>query len=478
MSSIRTKLVLGTAVGTTAVLLLCGLGLYVLIGRTLWAEFDEALATRARALTALAEQDGDRVDFELTELSLPQFEPSEHPEYYQLWQGDGAALARSPSLGSADLEPAHTGSRAPVFQMVTLPSGRPGRTVSLTFLPRQDRVPGAEVTPLEVTLVLGREVASVHATLGQVRAILLAVGVVAVLLSAGVLALIVHRGMRPLGRLSREIAQVGAQELSTRISAEGVPTEMRPVVERLNELLARLEAAFRREQRFTGDVAHELRTPIAGLRAKLELALAQVRDPEAYQNTLRACLEIDLHMQSVVQNLLCLARADAGQLELQRTEVDLAALIRECQTPLEQAARDRRIKIDWRLAEIGVVETDKNAVQLIVQNLLDNAATYVDDGGQVVVSLASENGDVVFNTRNTGSTLAEGEARRVFERFWRADSSHRNARGSHCGLGLPLCQAVSARLGGSLEVTTSPTTGVFEVTFRLPAADANDHRPE
>ena len=98
--------------------------------------------------------------------------------------------------------------------------------------------------------------------------------------------------------------------------------------------------------------------------------------------------------------------------------------------------------------------------------------------GYVEVSLASENGSVVFSTRNTGSTLAEDEAHRVFERFWRADPSHRTAQQNHCGLGLPLCQAVSVRLGGSLEVTTSPTTGVFEVTFRLPAADTNHHRPK
>ncbi|MCH8804503.1 MAG: sensor histidine kinase N-terminal domain-containing protein [Planctomycetes bacterium] len=137
MKSLRFQLLAGISLGMAAVLLASGAVFYTLISRTLRTEFDESLAGKARSLTALAEQERNQLDFELTEVSLPEFEPSEHAEYYQVWFPDGTVFVRSPSLGAGNLDRISGPADAPAFRTVTLPDGRPGRIVGLAFVPRR-----------------------------------------------------------------------------------------------------------------------------------------------------------------------------------------------------------------------------------------------------------------------------------------------------------------------------------------------------
>jgi two-component system heavy metal sensor histidine kinase CusS len=468
MKSLRVQLLLGTVLGMAAVLIVSGVVLYALISGTLRSEFDASLSARARSLMALAEQDEDGMEFELTELSLPEFELSERAEYYQLWLSDGTVFARSPSLLNGALDQFGGTSDAPAFRTVRLPDGRPGRLVGVTFVPRQEHEDSRANPAMTVTLVLGRDIVGLRATLARVRGILIGVGLVAVALSAGVLAWVVRSRLQPVDHLSQQIAEVREDDLSTRVSVAGIPNELSPVVDRLNDLLARLGAAFQRERRFTGDVAHELRTPLSGLRSKLELALSRDRDGESYQETLRDCLEIDLQMQRMVENLLHLTRADAGQLEIRPERADLAEVIRECWKPLEEKANARGLSVEWQLNERDTLITDRGKLRLVIQNVLDNAVTYANDQGQLSVATAAQDNATVVTVSNTGSSLPSEDIDRVFERFWRADPSYQDTdEESRCGLGLPLCKAVTEQLGGSI-CATADDSGMFTITIRLP----------
>ncbi len=469
---------MGTALGMAAVLLVSGAVLYALINRTLRAEFDDSLVARARSLIPFAESDHGRLEFELDEVSLAEFEPSDHAEYYQIWWPDGSVFTRSPSLDGADLDRVAGEVGVPVFRTVQLPDGRPGRVVGVAFVPRQEPEGGLEPgpggsngTPIELRLAVARDTVGLHATLATVRGLLIGVGVVAVFLSAGSLAWIVRHSLRPVDDLSRQIADVGESDLSTRIAVAGIPRELSPVVDRLNDLLVRLDAAFQRERRFTGDVAHELRTPLAGLRATLELALSREREPAAYQAALSDCRKISLQMHRMVENLLHLARVDAGQLEIRREAVDLAILVRDCWEPLAAKASARGLQVEWRLQTPGEVETDGEKLRLVVQNILDNAVTYADDKGHISLSTVAGNGVVVLRADNTGSRLLAGDVSHMFDRFWRGDASCGGINEGHCGLGLSLCKAIVGQLGGSI-AGTSTAEGLFTITVRLPLADA------
>lgn len=471
MKSLRGQLLWATALGMAAVLLALATLLHAQIGRTLRAEFDATLAARARALTALVEQDDEGVEFDLAEIALPEFEPSSDAEYCQLASADRTVLFRSPSLLDGDLPRADGSPGSPGFKTLTLPDGRPGRVVVIEFLPRLERPLRAGVrAPL--TLALARDTRGLTATLTQVRAILVFGSVAALALSTGVLAFAIRRGLQPVSGLARQIAKTRPRNLSSRIDAAGLPRELVPIADRLNELLARLEAAFQRERQFTGDVAHELRTPLAGLRATLELALARSRAPDEYRSALATSLAINAHMQRTIENLLHLARADAGQLAVECAQVELDEVIHESCRLLGAKGAVTSGEIACNLQPNLGMQTDRHLLQLIVRNLLDNAVTHGDRPGPVSVQTATDNGQAVITIRNQAGNLTRDDLPHIFERFWRGDRAHRHDDNNHVGLGLPLCRAVTERLGGSIDAALG-SDGTFTVTLRLPLG-AND----
>lgn len=468
MNALRTRLIIGTILGTTLVLLVACAALYVLIQQALTGEFDAALTAKARALATLTEQSEDGLESELTVSVPPEFEPGPQAEYFQLWQPSGALLARSPSLGKVELPRFAGADDAPAFRTLPLPDGRPGRLVGLTVIPRQEfnwrsRPP----PPQRVTLVLGRATTDLATTLARVRGMLIGVGIATVVLAGGVLAWVVGLSLRSLAQLGAQIAQVGGNDLSARVAEAGLPAELRPVVARLNALLARLQAAFEREQRFTGDVAHELRTPLAGLRARLELALTRERAPEAYRQALADSLEIGLQMQRLVETLLSLARADAGQLDLRTAPVDVSALLQACWTPLAALAASRQLQVAWNLEAQPPIATDADLLRVALQNVLDNAVAYADTGGLVHVTTQRSNRRVCIAVTNTGCRLAPADVPRVFDRFWRGDTMSALAGRAHVGLGLALTEALAHRLGGT--VTAAAHADRFTLTLSLPA---------
>lgn len=472
MRSLRTQLLVGTALAAAAVLLIAGIAAYVLIDRALRTEFDAALAARARALVAFFEQDNDELEFDLLEIKLPEYEPSPDAEYYQVWIGDDV-FARSPSLQAVDLPRLAGSLAAPAFQTATLPDHRSGRLVGITFHPRIESA-GHTTTPLSVTLVLARATDNLAATLAQVRWLLLTVGFCAILASSLVLAWLVRRNLRPVVHLGEQIAALDARDLAARVDAAHLPTELAPIADRLNGLLARLQGAFDRERRFTGDAAHELRTPLAGLRSQIEVALSRERDPAAYQATLRDCLDIQRQMERLVETLLQLARADASRTSIerattQRESVDLAALARECWTALEPAATQRGLTLDWTSDTSTEVTADRDLLRLVLHNLLENAVAYAPPNGRIELTIArDDDANAAELTIRNSTDLPPADAERVFERFWRADASRQQHNGARYGLGLPLCKALVEQHGGTITARVDPP-GVFTIQLRLPS---------
>jgi two-component system sensor histidine kinase QseC len=467
-ASLRSRLLLGAAVSTALVLSASGGVLYVLMRAALFSEFDGALGTRARALAMLVEQDKDEVDAEFEERDLPEFARAGRPEYLELWLDDGRVLYRSPSLGRGDLERIGGPPGAPAFRPVTLPDGRRGRLAGITFVPKQEREGRGH--PREVTLAIARETRDVDATLARLGVLLVGVCAAATLVSVGLLAWVVRRGLRPVGHLAAQIGSVGEADLSARIGLAGAPSELLPVVQRLNDLLARLEGAFNREKSFTADVAHELRTPLAGLQATLEVGLSRERESAVYRAAMSECLTICRQMHAMVDNLLSLARAEAGQLEVAWEPVPLEEALRECWGPLAPQAEARGLRVEWGVDPDAALHTDRESLRLILHNILENAVSYADAGGYVRIESSSEDGRTVLTVANSGSTLTPGQATHVFERFWRGDAA-RSGTGIHCGLGLALCEKLVKLLGGSISVE-SVAGGTFTVRLAFAAPGA------
>lgn len=469
MHSIQGRLLAGTVLGAGLVLLISGVVLYVLVRTTLLAEFDTALTAKARTLATLVEDEDGRIDLELDAQAMPEFSRASHPEYYEVWTAEGTAVARSPSLHDRNLERLHGTLETPTCRPCALPDGRPGRLVGITFTPRssEEDESGRRPPPVpsSATLVVARDTADIDVTLAHLRILLFAVGASAIVAAGVILTFVVRRGLRPARQLAARIGQLGEADLSQPVVLPGAPSELVPIVQRLNDLLRRLDAALGREKSFSADVAHELRTPLAGLRTTLEVTLSRTRDPADYQAALTDALVITAQLDSMVSSLLSLARIEAGQVEIVRRRVDLADLLRECWKPLASRAAERRLHVTWRIESRCIVESDAEKVRQVLHNVLDNAITYTPLDGRVEIAAAPASDGLRVRVTNSGSQLTADQARHVFERFWRGDTS-RHATGLHCGLGLSLSQKIMTLLGGSITAESEPG-GDFRISIRF-----------
>ncbi len=481
MRSLRNRLVVATLVAMLLILLVAASAIYGMIRRALLAEFDETLLTKARAITSVAEQDDVRFELDLEAVQMPEFEPGERPEYFQIWSSENSVLARSSTLSGQSLE-AGGATKMPSYRYGVLPDGRPGRQVTFVTPIRidhgddededeeeqdndDDEQMGAD-SQVIVTICVARDTLDLDQTLRGLGWLLGSVSLGAALLSVLILIVVVSFTLKPVGAFAAQISEIDASNVSENDQLTCSIEELDPVVHRLNEFLERLEKAFAREKAFTADVAHELRTPLAGLSAALEVCASRPRDEAAYKEVIQKCLGTTRAMQSMVENLLTLARADAGQLTLQNKPLDLLSFAADCWRPFEEHATKRGLHVQWPddAQPIDVV-TDREKLRLVLSNIFDNAVRHSDQGGTVTVEAAGDPKEAVFEVRNTGCDLPPDAVERVFERFWIHDTA-RTEGAEHCGLGLPLCRRIVTALGGSISATLEQ--GSFAVRLRLP----------
>jgi two-component system sensor histidine kinase QseC len=266
--------------------------------------------------------------------------------------------------------------------------------------------------------------------------------------------------------MATEISGLDVQDLSARVKAGQSVKELRPVGERLNELLGRLEAAFERERAFSADVAHELRTPLAGLRSTIDVILSKSREPAEYIEALKDSQQITVSMHAMVENLLTLARLEAGQVQIQKESVNLHELMRSTWQPFEEQAASRCLQVEWTPIPEVYVSTDSSLLRLAVRNAFENAVLYANEGGEIKIAVEPADDTVSIHVTNTGSSLPQEQAAHAFARFWRGDAA-RSAAGVHCGLGLSLVDRIVSALDGSAEVE-SADGGPFTLAIIIP----------
>jgi two-component system heavy metal sensor histidine kinase CusS len=472
MRSLQSRLLIGVICSIFGVLLVSGIAFYWLMRTALISEYDSSLSNEIRTLSALVKYEADGVRSDMADGEIPAFERSQRPEYYQIWQEDGTVLEKSRHLTDGDLPRLRGTLSQPKFQFLALPDGRPGRCGSVRFLPQleseddfdddqedtidrneeeaiesHDKAFSGSITP--VTLTVTRDTIELAHTLGRIRWVLLIVFGGAACITLGVIAPVIRLGLRPLHETSREISRLDAQDLSSRIDSAHAPIEIETLINCLNQLLDRLEKVFRRERDFSAHVAHELRTPLAGLRSTMEVALARPRDTNAYQTVLRRCLEICIQTNTMIENLLSLARADAGRYEFAVEQIDLQSLVQEAWEPFAEPAGRKELRIHWKLNADTRLTSDPHVLRLILDNLYDNALSYTPVGATIQISSMKSAHGVVLSISNSGCPLAPGEVEFVFERFWRGERS-RQQTGTHSGLGLAMCREFATLLGHSL----------------------------
>ena len=233
----------------------------------------------------------------------------------------------------------------------------------------------------------------------------------------------------------------------------------------INGLLDRLAAYHTQIIRFTADASHELRSPLGAMRAAVEIALQKPRGAEEYRNVLASLGEQCERVTALVNGLLLLARADAGEVPIRREAVDLAALACEVGEMFDPLAEEKGIQLVTETSSPVTVTGDPSRLRQLVTNLLDNAIRFTEPGGSVTLRVDGIADRAMLRVKDTGIGIPAMHLPHIFERFYQADAARSSGA---CGLGLSICRWIVKAHGGTIEVDSRDPNGTeFTVIFPL-----------
>lgn len=276
-----------------------------------------------------------------------------------------------------------------------------------------------------------------------------------------------HRALAPVDEITQAARGIGAQDLARRLTVHKTGDELERLADTLNEMLVRLDGAFQRVTRFTADASHELRSPVAVMRASAELALRKSRSEEEYREALAQILREAEKVSHLIDQLLVLARADSGSAVLPMNPTDLRETVHSACNQLGHMAESKGLALSEQLPDRNlVVNGDALSLERLFLILLDNAVKYTPTGGKIDVRLSTDNGSAIAEVRDTGIGIASEDIPHIFDRFYRADRARSREFGG-AGLGLAIGRWIAEAHGGEIRLESEPAKGsIFQV--RLP----------
>jgi signal transduction histidine kinase len=263
---------------------------------------------------------------------------------------------------------------------------------------------------------------------------------------------VARQALGPVESLRQAAAQITAQRLDQRLPEPPARDEIAGLVSVLNNTFERLERSFQQSVRFSADASHHLKTPLAVLRAGIEEILTDPDSPSKQQARANALLDQVHRLTSVSENLLLLARADAGRLELRRTEFDFVEILDGACDDAHALAEPEGIEVDTDIPEHLPIAGDRFALDLIVQNLVDNAIKYNRPNGSIRLTARSVDQKIELIVSNKGEAIPKDRALHIFDRFYRA---RRDQRITGQGLGLSIARELALAHEGGLDLVRS-----------------------
>ncbi|MBI4192564.1 MAG: sensor histidine kinase N-terminal domain-containing protein [Betaproteobacteria bacterium] len=399
----------------------------------------------------------DQLRVDLPHAALDMLESDKHDRiFYMVSDAKGAFIAghRGLPLPPEDAAPGkpvyydgnYRGSQVRIAALYSLITGAPGQDPVLILVGET----------LNKRRTLANEV-----LLGMLLPELLLIVLLSVLIWYGI-----ERGLRPLAALQKEISSRSHRDLSP-LPEQNAPGEVRSLVRAMNDLLARLSEVLSAQQRFITDAAHQLRTPLAGLKTQTELALRQ-QELDEVRHTLQQLNTATGQTTHLVNQLLSLARAEPGANRTQVLHpVNINDLAREITTEWVPRAIERSIDLGFDGASNAAnIEGDALLIREMLRNLLDNAIRYTQRGGQVTVRVAAERDQALLSVEDDGPGIPPGERERVFERFHRGLGT--GAEG--CGLGLAIVREIAQSHNADIRLGPGANGSGTLVTVAFPRA--------
>jgi signal transduction histidine kinase len=395
--------------------------------------YDSALLDPALAIASHVRRTGGRLELDLPNVALEALRYDAQDRVFLQVRGPGGELiAGTPQLPSP---PERLGTDRHVFYDARLDTER----VRVAALAVRSET-GVVLVQVAETLVKREKL---------VMELLIASTLPQVMIATAAVALFwfgIGRGLTPLDRLSEEIGARSPRDLRA-VREEGQPLEVKPLVAALNRLLSRLSAAIESQQRFIANAAHQLRTPLAGLKTHAELARRQPSTVE-----LRSLLDMiageTQRTSHLINQLLTLARAEPQEAHAGAGQpLNLHELISRDVRERVQRALEKNIDLGFELQDAWTLGQPL-LVRELVGNLLDNALAYTQPGGAVTVRTVENGADATVEVEDNGPGIPESEREKVFERFYRMPATS----GEGCGLGLSIVAEIAERHGARIEL--------------------------
>lgn len=468
MLSLRVKLTLYYLAILTAVLLLFGISIYAYLSRSLLMTIDEALDYQVKRIERNM---AVSVSSELTE-PLPLIDEDIDqllmisPQVTQVIDDFGRITDEMAARDDYHLD-------VDLDYLKTLETGRTYFDSVKTRNGKDLRVAIRRIADLEgdgsYYLRLGQSLGSIEIARRRLL-IILGLGIpLALLLGSYGGLVLANQALRPVDRITRAAEQIGAGDLSERVPATSKMDEIGRLAATFNKMISRLQAAFERQKQFTSDASHELRTPLAVMRGDIELTLRRERNPEEYTRVLASNLEEIVRLSRLVEDLLMLARADSGRVELNPEHFDINLLCREMVEYISPLVLQRHQTISFDGDEREVMITaDKQRIKQLLLNLLDNAVKYTDVNGAITLGMKVSGNSAVITVTDTGRGIPSDDLPHIFDRFFRRSKPVADRSVSGFGLGLSIVKWIVDTHGGRIEARSKPGEGTtFIVSLPL-----------
>ncbi len=379
--------------------------------------------------------------------------------YIQAWDSDTQnTLYKSENLGKRKLPFREVNNHSTEHWDFTFENGeqiRLAATGILTFTGR-----GEDLAGNAVVVAVAKDRSSLESAVRRLLFSAGAIGLLGSLFTAAIAVWVLRKGLKPLDHLGEKVDRIDSGTLADRLETGGMPAELLPFANRINELLDRLEAAFVREREFSSDLSHELRTPIAEIRSIAEFAMMYPNRAEEsdYQNI----FETTERLTAIVEAQLALSRIESSHELEGHEQMDLEEFIPVIWKSYSNAAEEKSIRSNLTFEGPRHLKTHPGILTTILENLFSNAVEYTPESGSITFELIPGDSDDIFRISNTAPNLEDADLDKLFNRLWRKQESRSDA--NHFGLGLSLARACAKALGfrlipkldsGELSITLS-----------------------
>jgi heavy metal sensor kinase len=468
--SISGRLLLWQISGVTAILLALGFFFYHELKQIVVSSVDQTLHAKAQIFTGLLHEEHGFVELELSDIIAGEYVIPRSGHYYRVLQGT-TLLAASPSLADENFtfvptaDSADPGDMAERYCTAVGPAGEKVRLLQYHYR--------AFGSTFEITLAENlSDGLSMVATFRRYLLFTLPLGILMLSITAW---WIIRMALTPLAQFSSTIESISYKNLDERLDAERMADELTRLATSFNAMLVRLHHVFESQKRLVADASHELKTPLAVITTQCDVTLQRSRSHDEYVETIHSIRSETRNVTRLVNDLLSLARLDAGLVSASSYEpvyiCDLVAYAIRLTAPL--AAR-REISVTTEIDNDLQITCVRTALEEALLNLVENGIRYNHAGGMVVISATINNfGELVIDVRDSGTGISSSERELIFERFYRAATA-RSSVGS--GLGLSIVKAIVEGHDGRISVVSEADEGSC-FTLVLPKRCVVSRRP-